>query len=208
MKNAIKIWKKNQVKRAVMEFYCGGDSMGDYEFYYETEDGTKQIPELTDYFDSEVYNNVDFYVNSDGHYMGESGIVHIEFDEGEGEFTYCKSSTSEYNESINSILEIKINEEQKNFVRENIRSINGGEGENVNFNYSRNFILTEDLQRIQDELEKLIDEETCNYEPKINVGGELREYFRFETEDDFFLQDNVLSLNMTNEITIFVEDDY
>ena len=42
-------------------------------------------PELEDYSDGEIYNQVEFYVNSDGHYQGESGVVRIELNGEEDE---------------------------------------------------------------------------------------------------------------------------
>ena len=81
---AIALWKELGITSATMEFSCGGDSMNDYHFtFYNVNSENKEVEssELDSFFDDEVFRNVEFYVNSDGHYIGESGTVEIELDE-------------------------------------------------------------------------------------------------------------------------------
>ena len=79
MEKLIKKWKEYNLDRAEFEFSCGSDSMGDTDLYsfkkdnnpIEVDDDFKQKIE------SEIYNNVDFYETSDGHYQGEAGTVTV-----------------------------------------------------------------------------------------------------------------------------------
>ena len=89
---AVQQWKDNKVVKCEMEFSCGGDSMNDIDFYFHTKEGKVELPELADYFDSEVYKNIEFYVNSDGHYMGEAGEVVIVLEDNEEDFSYTKNA--------------------------------------------------------------------------------------------------------------------
>ena len=97
MEEAVEIWKREGIDRVEFDFSCGGDSMNDTELRFYK--GNKEIEEtwgLEAYFDDEVYENVEFYENSDGHYQGESGTVTITLNEDEDEFDYEKSSTEEW----------------------------------------------------------------------------------------------------------------
>ena len=105
---AIKLWKELRITNCTMNFYCGGDSMGDTSFVLSDENGDVDCQALEDFFDDEVYRHVDFYVNSDGHYQGESGQVEIELNEDEDGFYYSKSSTSEWSETETNIIDIEL----------------------------------------------------------------------------------------------------
>lgn len=206
MEEAIKIWKEKNIVEGIMEFSCGGDSMNDTSFSYVTADNqTIYDSELDSYFDDAVYHHVDFYVNSDGHYMGEMGQVQILLEEGEEEFTYSKSATSEYCERVQSTLRIPLNETQANFIRENVRDINGDTW-SVNFNYSRNFILDEEIENLQEEIGSLIENEVSSFVP--DMEGELSDEASFETHDETFLNDrNELIIFVYNDVIVY-EDSY
>lgn len=203
----IKIWKEKKITHCEMEFSCGGDSMNDYSFRYFTEDGSFKDGELTDsYFDNEVYRHIDFYVNSDGHYLGEQGIVYIEIDDSGDDFTYSKSAQSEWSESIENELYIQLTDEQVEFIRKNVSNINGGYDEGVNINYSRSFIMTDREEEIQKELELLIEGKTANFEPETDE--ELQEWYRFESGEFISInENNQLLINMRNEIYLYTDSE-
>ena len=104
--DAVQEWKRLGITSCTMQFSCGGDSMNDYSFEF-CKDGVGKVEseELKDFFDNEVFKKVEFYENSDGHYIGEAGSVEIELN-GTGEeddehfFSYSKTSQSEWNESF------------------------------------------------------------------------------------------------------------
>jgi hypothetical protein len=208
MDEIIKLWKDNKVSEVIMTFYCGGDNMGDTNF--EVLDGNTNpisVPELVAYFDNAVYNNVEFYVNSDGHYMGENGSVVITLDEDEEPFfVYSKSSQSEWNESHINEVEVKLSDDMAKFVRENVSNINGGEG-GIVVNYNRDFILSDKDEEIQEGLEDLITDTTSNYEPEHD--GELDSWYTFTTNEDgeeIKLEGVMLTIQINNLVTTYRDE--
>jgi len=204
---AIALWNNKGIVRAEMEFYCGGDEMGDYSFtYFDADDELVECDELYPFFDDDVFKRVEFYVNSDGHYIGESGNVHItlddlELDNVEINFYYDKSSESEWNESLTNTLSVTLNEEQINYIKEFVSSFNGGSDENTNFNYSKDFIMTDEHERIETEIGDILDTITSEYEPETD--NEVGDWFNYQNEEPMFDDDNTLLVEMNNETTIY-----
>lgn len=204
---AIALWKENGIERCEMPFYCGGDEMGEYSFqYFNADDSEVQCSELDTYFDEEVFKVIDFYVNSDGHYMGESGSVHItiddlDLDDEDIDFDYIKSAESEWNETITNTLEVKLNEEQINYLKEFVRSVVGGSDEFTQFNYSKDFIMTDEHERIEKEIGEIINDITSSYEPYTE--NEVQEWFNYESDEPMFNDENELLIVINNETTIF-----
>lgn len=206
---AIALWNNNGIVRAEMEFYCGGDEMGDYSFvYFNADDEEVECCDLDDFFDKAVFDRVDFYVNSDGHYMGESGTVHIELntDEEEIYFTYSKSAQSEWQETITNTLTIHLTDEQIAYLKEYVRSFNGGSDENPNFNYSKDFIMTDEHERIEKEITTILNETTSDYEPETD--NELNEWYNYQNEEPMFNEHNELLVEMNNEVYVYTDSEY
>lgn len=205
-KDTIKLWNEKNIKYCEMEFSCGGDSMNDYTFTYFTEADSFHDSDLDNYFDNEVYHNVNFYVNSDGHYLGENGIVHIELDDEGENFTYSKSAQSEWTETIDSELLIQLTDEQAEFIRKNVSDINGGFDEGVNINYSRNFIMTDREEELQKEIELLVEGDTAHFEP--NTDEEMQEWYRYESNENNIVNDkNELVINMHNDYYMYTDSE-
>jgi hypothetical protein len=208
---AIALWNDKGIVRAEMEFYCGGDEMGDYSFvYFNADDEVVECCDLDDFFDRAVFDRVEFYVNSDGHYMGESGTVHIELEDDEeyGEeidFTYSKSAQSEWQESITNTINIHLTDEQIEYLKEYVSSFNGGSDENVNFNYSKDFIMTDEHDRIEKEIATILEETTNDYEPETD--NELNEWYNFQNEEPMFNEHNELLVEMNNEVYVYTDSE-
>lgn len=201
---AIALWKEQGIERAEMQFYCGGDEMGEYSFeFYNANDELVECSELDKFFDEEVFKNVDFYVNSDGHYMGESGTVHIELDE--EDFYYIKSAESEWNETITNTLEVKLNEEQINYLKEFVSGIVGGSDEFTDFNYSKDFVMTDEHIRIEKEIGDIINNITSDFEPKTD--NEVGDWFNYQNEEPMFNDENILLIEINNETTMFTQSE-
>jgi len=208
----IKIWEEHEIIQVRFEFYCGGDSMGETTFHFDTDTDeelpSKVVSELESYFDDEVYRNVEFYEASDGHYMGECGNVYIELNQKEDGFYYMKSSESEWNESVDNDIIIKLSDEETKFIRDNVSNINGGYDDSTNFNYSRDFIITDKLEELIKNLTERIDNIMESYTPE-DYDGELQEWYQFSTDfdnKDFINSDGDLVIPISNNVTIFREN--
>jgi hypothetical protein len=185
---AVKIWKDLGITSCTMEFSCGGDSMNDYSFTFNK--GSKKVEgdELNDFFDDEVFRNVDFYVNSDGHYIGEAGEVHIELDdesddEEEHTFTYSKSARSEFSETFSSYGQVKLTKKESEFIKENVLNINGGDG-GFNINYKRDLILSDENEKLVKELENKIVDFVEDFDVEGGGDGEASDWYSFTTNDE------------------------
>jgi len=208
-KEIAKLWKDLNIDHINFNFNCGGDSMNDTDIeIFDTEGELVENQELVDYFDREVYNRVDFYVNSDGHYLGESGVVVITLDdEGEG-FYYSKEAQSEYSETFTGQTIVTLTDEEAAFVREFVDNINGGD-EGFTINYKKDFIVTDKQEKLVAELEEKIGEVAYDFEPE-NAEGEASGWVRYTTNEDdeeLTLEGNELTLNVSAEYTVYRDSD-
>jgi hypothetical protein len=206
--NIIKIWKEKNIDHVNFNFSCGGDSMNDTSIeIFDKEGELVQDSELETYFDDKTYNNVEFYVNSDGHYQGEFGVVTIEFDEDENDFTYSKSSSSEWSESSVNEAEIELTDEEAKFVADYVLNINGGE-DDIQTNYKKDFILTNEQEETLKGLEEKISEFAQDYTPN-DIEGEMNEWHTYTTNEEgeeLKLVDNMLTLSITKSFDVIKED--
>lgn len=211
------LWKKAKVEECQMEFSCGGDSMNDYNFTFYDDKGkkieNKKTQELKDFFEDEVFKRVEFYVNSDGHYMGEAGSVTItlnEEDEEEPMFEYDKSSQSEWSETFTDTIEVELSEDELEVIQEKIGSMNGGEGNN-NVNYKVDCILTNEEDEV---IEKLLDKlDTSANEHEFNneeAEGEASEWYTWSTNDDYEvnLKKKVIMIDVNRSFTIYKDEEF
>lgn len=149
LKEAIKEWKKLKIVSCTMDFSCGGDSMNDVNFEFFKENGKKVKSEYLDsFFDDQVYKNVEFYVNSDGYYMGEAGTVEITLNEDDEEpfFNYYKSSESEYYEAISREIIVDLTEKEIKFLKSKVTSVQGSNDDGAEesfFNYQKDCFLSD-----------------------------------------------------------------
>lgn len=214
---AVKIWKELGITECVVDFSCGGDSMNDTEFHFYIPNKDKgkgkpkvveiQSSELHDYFDREMYNEVDFYVNSDGHYIGEAGQVIITLEDDEESFSYTKNATSEFSERGSEITEIGLTKKEVEFISNFISNINGSGDGDFTINYKKDFIVTDELEKLKEKLEEKILEDVRNFEPSEPL-GELQEYYTFTTNDgdkieDLTLEGNTLKMIVNNEYYVY-----
>lgn len=196
-RDAVKLWEKLGVSNAALTFNCGGDCMGDTDWeLFDKDGGVISSDELVNYFDTVIYDEVEFYVNSDGHYMGEFGTVEIELtDEDEDStFMYSKISSSEWEESIHNDIEIELTENEANYIKSFVGDINGGEDDGVNFNYKKDFIKTDEMVEIEDSIAEKVNKDTSEYQPEDCY--DLRDMYQFESKCDF--NDNSLMVEITN----------
>ena len=166
----IKLWKENNVEYANFEFSCGGDSMNDTTLIiYDTNGDVVNNDELENYFDNEVYHNVNFYEASDGHYMGESGNVHIILNDEETDFEYSKDSQGEWCEHTPFTEKINLTDEEVEFIDKYVSDINGNMAEgDYNINYKVDFVKTDELVEVEEKLMDKIQDYFENYEPDLD----------------------------------------
>jgi hypothetical protein len=217
LQEALQRFKELNLEQAVLTFDCGGDSMGNTEWELQNANGeVVEDDELKDFFDNEVYNKVDFYVNSDGHYNGEAGIVTvtIETDGDEEFFSYDKDATSEWTEQCINTIEVKLTPAMAAFISEYVSNINGGDS-GFTINYKKDLFLSDEQETLVDEIETLIQEDCEQYEPEMDdEDGSLEDWFNYttNTEDDDELteltikDENILLVRITNSYTVFKED--
>ena len=179
-------WKDRKLDRAVFLFDCGGDQMNDttWEFYDIDDKEINVSSDLEDYLQDEVYKNVEFYVNSGDSYMGEGGevVVKLEDDDEEPYFTYAKDSTADYCETFDDEIEIELTDEEMELVKNVILNINGGEGNNV-INYKNDCILTDEQEKLIDDLVNRIDAKACDHEIE-NAEGERSDWYTWTTNEE------------------------
>lgn len=163
----IEKWLELNIQRAEFEFYAGGDSMGDTNLMFYNEKDEEVAFEYKDEIDQMVYDNVEFYVNSDGNYLGEHGVVNIELDDDNEGFTFSKNAMSEYCESVADTISLQLEEQEYNYLRDyvsefvdfcNVYDITNG---NSIFVYSVDFFKDNELSDIEESILAKI-KEACN----------------------------------------------
>jgi hypothetical protein len=203
----IKLWKELGVDYVNFEFSCGGDSMNDTSIQIYNESGEKiECDEINTYIDDKIYNEVEFYVNSDGHYQGESGNVEIRLSDDEEELDYSKSSQSEWSERLECVCRVKLDEKTIQFINEKVLNINGSSDNEAIINYKGDCILTDEEEVIVSDLERDLIDTLINYQPEEEYEGELREWFTFTTNEEgveLNIEGNYLCVNMSMEMTIY-----
>lgn len=202
----IEIWNELQITHIDFEFTCGGDSMNDTTLVIHKGDEVIENEAISTYFDHEVYNAVEFYVNSDGHYQGESGNVLIQMnDEGNG-FDYMKSAQAEYCERITSEVEVELTDEEIEFVKEFVRDINGGDSENANLNYKKDFIINQKRKELIDSIGEKVADICGGFVPEIEGGGEVNDWYSFTTNEDDITDSEITFKG--NKLIVMVSNEY
>ena len=197
---AIVLWKANNITECICEFSCGGDSMNDIDFYFHTKEGKVDLPELTDYFDSEVYNNVEFYVNSDGHYIGEAGEVVIVLEDDEEDFSYTKNAESEWSETFSDVGNLKLTKDYEDFLKTFVESIIGGQDGSPVINYKSDCILSDREEEIAEELTKELNDFADEFGIE-GAEGEPSDWYTFSTNVD-----NSTDVEDVEGSTLVIED--
>ena len=208
----IELWKKLDIQKCEMEFSCGGDSMNETDFtFYNSENKQVDGEELEGYFENEVYNEVEFYEVSDGHYIGEFGQVVITLEEEDSDepyFQYDKQSQSEWEEREFEVMKYDLTDSEVKFLTEKVDSIVGGEDGQA-INYKTDCVLSDEEEEISEKLLKDISDTANDFEFE-NVDGEQQDWFNFTTrigdEDGIEIVDNKLSVEVTRNFYQTRED--
>jgi hypothetical protein len=173
----IKEWLEKGVDRAEFEFSCGGDSMNDTSLVFFDKENKEVIMsnESRETLDNDIYSNVEFYVNSDGHYQGEHGTVLVEFNVEENEFNYSKSATEEWSESFTDIIKLEITPELHKFCKEYVLEISG-ESNYLDIEYAKDFYINSEKYKMLEDIQEIINKAIDDHEPEDTSAGELEDY--------------------------------
>jgi hypothetical protein len=177
MEELIKEWLDKKIDRAEFEFSCGGDSMNNISLIFFDKENKEVImsDESRETLDDNIYENVEFYEDSDGHYQGEFGKVLIEFDEEENEFNYSKSATEEWSESFTDIIKLEITPELHKFCKEYVLEISG-ESDFLDIEYAKDFYINSEKCKMLEDIQEIINKAIDNHEPENTLAGELEDY--------------------------------
>ena len=211
---AVSEWKKLGIDNANMEFSCGGDSMSDYSFTFYTKNTSAvtgspenievESEELVLFFDIQIFDDVEFYVNSDGHYIGESGNVVITLNDDEDGFSYDKQSQSEWSESYEETIHIKLSKEEIEFVKNKILNINGGTDGDATFNYKLDCIITDEDEEIIEALGERLSTECDEYEFE-EADGEQEDWFSWSTNQEV---EDVIQFTEEDEMLVIIRRNF
>jgi hypothetical protein len=167
MNEIIRIWKECGVHEAEFHFDCGGDSMNETSWVFLDSKGetidSSSLSVVESQLESDVYDNIQFYEASDGHYLGESGTVNVTLnDEGDG-FDMYKSSIEQWSETISVDQEIDISEELGRLLHKKIDSIVSVDGWGIRSgfgeterNYKEDCIITDREEELISEFESIL----------------------------------------------------
>lgn len=187
---ALEKWKEHKVDHVDFIFSCGGDSMEDTSIeIYDKEGKLIEVPEIENYIDEAVYDNVNFYECSDGVYMGESGTVTITLNEDdEDDFDYVKDSEEEWSEHTPFTEKIQLTDEEVEFIDKYVANFNGNMGDgDYNVNYKTDFVQTDELVALEEALMKKLQDFFENYEPKLE---HLSDWHTMEVNDTTLDKEN------------------
>lgn len=211
---AVSEWKRLGIDNANMEFSCGGDSMSDYSFTFYTKNKSAvtgrpenievESEELVVFFDRQIFDDVEFYVNSDGHYIGESGNVVITLNDDEDGFEYDKQSQSEWSESYEETIHIRLSNSEVEFIKNKILNINGGQDGDATFNYKIDCVITDEEEELIETLGKRLENECETYEFQ-DVEGEEEDWFTWSTNQEV---DDVIQFTEENEMLVMVRRNF
>ena len=211
---AVSEWKKLGIDNANMEFSCGGDSMSDYSFTFYTkntsavtgrpENISVESEELVLFFDRQIFDDVEFYVNSDGHYIGESGNVVITLNDDEDGFVYDKHSQSEWSESYEETIHIRLSNSEVEFVKNKILNVNGGQDGDATFNYKIDCVITDEEEELIETLGKRLENECETYEFQ-DVEGEEEDWFTWSTNQEV---DDVIQFTEDDKMLVMVRRNF
>lgn len=195
---AIQIWKENSLINAIITYNCGGDSMGDMETVFNDENGEITFDgsnKLADYLENLSFDKVEYYVNSDGHYMGENGTVEIILDEDmdEPDFDFLKSAEYEYSESEHYDIWVELTDIEKNTLKKYVQSIMA-ENDIYQFEYIGDSIISNDELEILNKIAYKIIEKTDLY-------WQQNEFLFEECNDSVWATfENFFETNLDNEL--------
>jgi len=206
---AVKLWKEHKVDTAYFEFSCGGDSMNETTFTLFDDKGKKMkdTSDLERLLEDLVYDNVNFYEASDGHYQGETGTVYINLDDDEETLSFSKSSKAEYNEMFTEVGYFQLTEKEAAFLKEFVSSISHDDfGGKADIRYKKDLVITDERFKLLDKFLHKLHEFAEDLEIK-EANGEQQEFLQYYTGGDIG-EENSIQITKENKLIITVSRNY
>ena len=181
MADAIQVWKENNLARAEFHFDCGGDSFNDWRFeFFNKDEEEVEVEFLGTYFENAVFDNVRFYENSDGHYVGEAGKVDIELSEDEECFDYYKDAESEWEEQREQEGTLELSDKEVDVLQRLVSGIINSLWGASQVVYNGDVIISDEEEEIIEAIEEKISKVCSNLEVE-DARGELSDDFGYTT---------------------------
>jgi hypothetical protein len=201
-KEVIQLWIENGVDQIDYEFDCGGDSMVETTLNILDKEGNSiECKEIEDYFENKIYDNVEFYVNSDGHYMGERGNVYVYLNDEKDGFDYSKTSMEEYSEREEFDVMVELSDEEIEYLGLYVNNINTGWGSDMNFNYATDFIKTDRHEVLEESIGEKLTKFYDDYNPEL-LGEDSGSDMSLNTNED----ENVITIEGNKlKVTLYYE---
>lgn len=210
MEKLIKKWKEYKIEKAEFEFYAGGDSMGNTDLYfYDKDDKTINVDDdFKQEVENDIYNNVDFYETSDGHYEGEAGTVTVtlEKDEGEEYLNFSKDAQAEYSNSYTDNVTAELTKEEINYIKDNIDGFE--DSYEMTFSYSRDLFVSSKMEQIEQNIVSKIKQACDEHEVEYNGNGEVQEMDEYNLSNLEVLGNNKISFELTYNVTEYENSDW
>lgn len=210
MQEAVKLWKECKVQSATFTFSCGGDDMSDTEWEIKAKSNKKKkLGELESLLDDLVYKEVEFYVNSDGHYQGEFGIVDVTIDEDDKDdvrLFFVKDSTSEFTECYEEEINVEMNETEKRLFTDYIQTFVGGRDDNTVIDYKMDCILSDEEKKVIDNFIEKISEITNDLEIKADDYDPHSDNHRWNIFTMVGVNGDYLTVNIQKNYTALIEN--
>ena len=104
---------------------------------------------------------------------------------------------------------MKLTKKELEFLQKNVSNINGGDGE-INFNFKRDFILTDEDEKTLEELKDKVDTFAVEFEVEGDGEGDASDWYSFTTSDEendetpkLTFEDNKLVLRVSREFYVY-----
>ena len=210
MEKLIKKWKEYKIEKAEFEFYAGGDSMGNTDLYfYDKDDKTINVDDdFKQEVENDIYNNVDFYETSDGHYEGEAGTVTVTLEkEGEEEYlNFSKDSQAEYSNSYTDEVILQLTPEELNYLKDNVETFHVGY--EIEFEYNRDMFVSDKMEEIENSIISKIKDASNEHEFEYNGEGEIEEQDELDVNGFTELEDNKISFQLNYRVTEYEDSNW
>jgi len=215
------LWLELKVDYILIDFSCGSDSTDLKGTMIYDQSGTRiSSYDLSEYFEDEIFNNVDFNEATDDYYLGESGTVKITMiedggcywednEEGEEieiltyEFIYDKKGEEKYLYKIQNKLFVPLEESTINLINDKVSNIYGSHL-TVIVNLKKDKILSEEENILLEKLKLEIEKYCIAFNPQSDKN--IIDWYNFGTYFEEYINDGdeiLEDVNRDSDLILF-----